>query len=159
MRRRRVEVEVVLLHVLAVIAFAVRETEQPFLEDCVAAIPQCDAETQPLLVIGYTGNTVLAPAIGTRARVIVREEVPRIAVLAVILTNGAPLPLAQIRAPFFPGRFIGFRLGEPLVFRSHGISLVVECRDKRPLCACRPVSREARHHGTTVAARPAVRLM
>ena len=39
-RRRRVEVVVELLHVLAMIAFAVRQAEQALLEDRVAAVPQ-----------------------------------------------------------------------------------------------------------------------
>ena len=39
-RRRRVEVEVLLLHVLAVIALGVRQAEKPLLEDGVNPVPQ-----------------------------------------------------------------------------------------------------------------------
>ena len=40
MRRRAVEVEVVFLHVLAVVALAVGQPEQALLEDRVVAVPQ-----------------------------------------------------------------------------------------------------------------------
>ena len=52
MRRRAVEVEVVFLDVLAVIALAVGQAEQAFLEDRVLSIPQGQGEAQPLLVVG-----------------------------------------------------------------------------------------------------------
>src|SRR5688500_2675150 len=102
MRRRRIEVEVVLLDVLAVIPFAVRQTEQPFLQDRVLAVPERQRKAQLLLVIGDAGQAVLAPAVGARARLVVREVVPRVADGAVVLANGAPLPLAQVRPPPLP---------------------------------------------------------
>ena len=49
--RRRVEVEVVLLDVLAVVALAVGQPEQPLLEDRVAAVPERQREAEPLLVV------------------------------------------------------------------------------------------------------------
>ena len=49
--RRAVEVEVVFLHVLAVIAFAVGQPEQPFLENRIFAVPQRERKTEPLLVV------------------------------------------------------------------------------------------------------------
>ena len=44
MRGRAVEVEVVFLDVFAVIALAVGQSEQPFFEDGIVAIPQRQAE-------------------------------------------------------------------------------------------------------------------
>jgi len=61
---RAVEVEIILLDVLAVIAFAVGQAEQPFLEDRVLAVPQGERETQPLVVVAETGEASLAPVIG-----------------------------------------------------------------------------------------------
>ena len=69
--RRAVEVEVVLLDVLAVIALAVGQAEQPLLEDRVLAVPQGQREAEPLLVVGDAGQAVLAPAIGARAGLVV----------------------------------------------------------------------------------------
>src|SRR5262245_32538277 len=108
--RRAVEVEVVLLDVLAMVAFAVGEAEEPLLEDLVLPVPQREGEAQVLLVIGNAGDAVLAPAIRPRAGVIVGEEVPGIAVLAVILAHRPPLPLREIRSPLPPRRFPGARL-------------------------------------------------
>ena len=50
--RRGVEVEVVLLDVLAVVALAVGQAEQPFLQDGVPPVPQREREAEALLVVG-----------------------------------------------------------------------------------------------------------
>ena len=67
----RVEVEVVLLHVLAVVALAVGQAEQPLLEDRILAVPQRQREAEQLLVVADAGEAVLAPAVGARARLVV----------------------------------------------------------------------------------------
>ena len=103
-RRRRVDVEVVLLDVLAVIALAVGETEETFLQDRVALVPQRQREAQALLVVGDAAQPVFAPTIGARSRLVVTEVVPGVAVGAVVLAHRAPLPLAQVRAPALPAR-------------------------------------------------------
>ena len=97
--RRAVEVEVVLLDVLAVIALAVGQPEQAFLEDRVLAVPQRQREAEPLLVVGDAGQAVFAPAVGPGAGLVVGEVIPGVAALAVVLADGAPLPLAEVRAP------------------------------------------------------------
>src|SRR5574341_314499 len=102
MSRSAVEIEIIFLHVLAVIAFAVGQAEEPFLEDRILAVPQCQRKTEDLVVIGDSGEAVFAPTIRPRACLVVAEVVPRIAVLTVILPHGAPLPLAQIGAPSLP---------------------------------------------------------
>jgi hypothetical protein len=43
-----------------------------------------------------------SPVIGARAGLIVREIVPRVAVLAVVLADRAPLAFAEIGPPLFP---------------------------------------------------------
>ena len=117
MGRRAVEVEVVLLDVLAVIAFAVGQAEQAFLEDRVLAVPQGQREAEPLLVVGDAGQAVLAPAVGAGAGLVVGEVVPGVAALAVVLADGAPLAFAEVRAPLFPGGLLG------LVPRRAGLAL------------------------------------
>src|SRR5262245_9291489 len=62
--RRRVEVEVVLFDVLAVVGFAVGQAKKALFENRVLAVPQRQRKTEPLVVVGKTGQTVLAPAIG-----------------------------------------------------------------------------------------------
>ncbi len=102
MGRRRVEIEVVLLHVLAVIALAVREPKQPLLQDRIGSVPQRQRDAQPLLVIAQARQTVLTPAIRPRAGLVVREVVPRVPAVAVVLAHGSPLTLAQVRTPASP---------------------------------------------------------
>ena len=97
MGRRAVEVIIVFLDVFAVIAFAIRQAEQPLLEDRVLAVPQSNGKTQPLVVVAEAGEAVLTPVIGARASLVVGKVVPSIAVLAVVLADRAPLALAEIR--------------------------------------------------------------
>src|SRR5262249_37385334 len=114
-RRRRVEIEVVLLHVLAVVALGVGEAEEALLEDRVLAVPQREREAEALLVVGDPAQPVLAPAVGAAARLVVGEIVPGIAVLAVVLAHRAPLALAEVRAPLPPAHAGLARLGEALL--------------------------------------------
>ena len=108
------------------IALAVGQAEQPLLEDRILAVPQRQREAEPLPIVGDAGNAVLAPAVGARARLVVREVEPGIAVLAVILANGSPLPLTQVRTPHPPGHARA-RLAEPVflscqLLAAHGSS-------------------------------------
>ena len=123
-RRRAVEVEVVLLDVLAVVALAVGEPEQALLQDRVALVPQRQRKAQPLLVVAEPAEPVLAPLVGARARLVVREVVPGVAVFAVVLADRAPLPFAQIRSPFLPRDLRLARVVQALLFRH-----VHNCRD------------------------------
>jgi hypothetical protein len=102
-RGGRVEVEIVLLDVLAVIPLAVGEPEESLLQDGVALVPEGEGEAEALLVVGDPAEAILTPAIGAGAGLVVAEVVPRIAVLAVVLAHRAPLPLAQIGPPLLPG--------------------------------------------------------
>ena len=102
MRRSAIEVEVILLHVLAVIAFAVGQPEQALLDDRILAIPKREREAEPLVIVGDPSQSVLAPVIGARARLVVAEVIPGVAVVAVILADGAPLAFAEIGPPLLP---------------------------------------------------------
>jgi hypothetical protein len=100
--RRRVEVEVVLLHVLAVVPLGVGEAEQPLLEDGVLPVPEGEGEAEALLVVRDPGEAVLAPPVGARARLVVRDVSPGVAGVAVVLAHRAPLALGQVRPPATP---------------------------------------------------------
>ena len=76
------------------IALAVGQSEQPFLEDRILAVPQGKRKAEPLLIVGNAGEAILAPAIGAGAGLIVAEVIPRIAAFAVVLADGAPLAFA-----------------------------------------------------------------
>ena len=100
------------------------------------------AEAQALLDVAEAGHAVLAPAVGAGAGVVVGEVGPRLAVGAVVLADGAPLALAEVRAPQVPVAGLPqavLELAEPL--------------DPRPLSARhRPTPR--RRNGSTVRTTP-----
>src|SRR6516162_413837 len=102
MRRRAVEVKVVFLDIFAVIAFAVGQAEQTFLQDRVSAVPQGKRKTQLLVIITDARQAIFTPTVGAGTRLIMSEIVPRIPVLAIIFPNRTPLSLAQIGSPFLP---------------------------------------------------------
>src|SRR5208337_553425 len=88
--RRAVEIPPVLLGILAVVALRTSEPEDPLLQDRVAAVQEGEREAQPLLVIADPAEPVLVPAVHPRPGVVMREPVPRLAVLAVVLSHRPP---------------------------------------------------------------------
>jgi len=75
-----IEVEVLLLHVLAVIALVIRETEEALFQDGIAAVPKGEREAEPPFTVADAQQAVLAPAIGPAPRVIVGKIRPARAV-------------------------------------------------------------------------------
>ncbi len=102
MGRRRVEVEMALLHVLAVVALGVGQPEKPLLEDGVLAIPQRDGKAQAALPVADAEQPVLAPAVRPAARLLVGEIAPALAIGRVVLAHRAPLPFGEVGSPAFP---------------------------------------------------------
>ena len=107
-RRRAVQIEVILLDVLAVIALVARQPEEALLENRIPPIPEREGEADVLVPIADAAEAVLVPAVDARSGVFVREELPGGAVGAVVLADRPPRPLAQIRTPAFP---VGATLG------------------------------------------------
>jgi len=89
-RRRVVDVKVVLLDVFAVVALRRVHAEEALFQMRVGLVPERRREAQHLITIGDAGDAVFAPAIRFRARFVVREVAPRVAVGAVVLAHGAP---------------------------------------------------------------------
>jgi hypothetical protein len=116
---RRVEVEPVLLGVLAVVALGVVEPEDPLLDDRVGAVPEREREAHPLALVADAEQPVLAPAVGARARLVVREGLPRVAVAGVVLAHRPPLALGQVGTPRLPRDLAGPRGLQSLVLGSH----------------------------------------
>src|SRR5471030_2644380 len=108
-----VQVEVAFLDVLAVVALGAGESEQAFLKERVAADPQRDGETDALVAVADPGQSILVPAIGSGAGVLMGEVVPNRAIGAVIFANRTPGALAEIRAPPVPMRAV-----KPVLFQS-----------------------------------------
>src|SRR5208283_4169051 len=87
---RGVEVIINLLHILAVVALVPTQTIEALFKNRITAVPEGQCKAQPLMVIADAEDTVLGPAVGTRTGVIVREELPCVAVGAVVFTDHAP---------------------------------------------------------------------
>src|SRR5215471_1712380 len=80
-----INIKVVLLHIFAVIALAIRQTEQALFEDRVAAVPKSYGEAELLLIVRDACQSVFSPTIGARARLVVTEVVPGISVVTIVL--------------------------------------------------------------------------
>ena len=102
MRGRRVEVEVVFLHVLAVIALVAGQAEDPFFQDGIALVPQRQGETDHLVAVADAGQSIFVPAVGAGTGVVVREIFPGVSVRAVVFAHGAPGALAEVGPPALP---------------------------------------------------------
>ena len=97
MRRRRVEVKIVVLDVLAVIALRPAQAKKAFFENRVLTVPEGQGKAQMLLIVREAEDAVVAPAVRAQARLIEREAVPGGAALAVVLTHRAPLAVAPVK--------------------------------------------------------------
>jgi hypothetical protein len=102
-RGRAVEIEIVFFDVLSVVGFAIGQAKKSFLQDGILPVPQRQRETKQLMIVAYARKTVLAPMIGTRSRMVMCEIFPGVAILAIVLADGAPLAFAEIGPPFSPG--------------------------------------------------------
>src|SRR5262249_26563466 len=150
-----VEVEVVLLHVLAVVPFAVRETEETLLENGVPAVPEGERKADPLLVVGDAGQSVLPPAVGAGSGLVMSEVVPGVAALAVVLAHGPPLPLAEVRPPLLPGGLFRSRFVESPVFRGHRVPPSDLLTRVRACCRTAPCKNSSAARGGVRGADPA----
>src|SRR5262245_55334595 len=82
MGRVAINLELILLHILAVVAFAIGQTKQTLFDNRVLTIPQGQGKAELLLIIRNSGQTVLAPTIGAGTSLVVAEVVPGIAGIA-----------------------------------------------------------------------------
>src|SRR5262245_5434488 len=122
--RRRVEVEVVFLHILAVVRLAIVEAEKSLFEDGILAVPQGQREAENLLVVRDAGQSIFSPAVGPRTRLVMAEIVPGIAIVTVILAYRTPLPLTQVGSPLLPWSLPVSSLFEPVLFSIHKVTSV-----------------------------------
>ena len=121
--RGGVEVEVVLLDVLAAVALRAGQPERALLEERITSVPQRQSQAQELVLVGNAAEAVLAPAIGARAGLVVRQEIPGIAVGAVILAHRTPGPFREIGAPEAPILLADAVIFESLAFRIEGSAI------------------------------------
>src|SRR6185312_13388517 len=127
MGRRGIQVEVRLLDVLSVIPFRTGQAEESFLQYGIALIPERQREAEPSLPVADTEQAVFAPPVGAAPGVVVREIVPNIAVLGVVLPHRAPLPFGEVGPPPLPVPGPPFILGKPSGFSSRHETSDTDC--------------------------------
>src|SRR6516225_9606549 len=86
------------------------------------AVPESQREADKLVLVGNSGEAILAPAISAAARLIVRKGIPRRSVGAVVLAHRAPLPLRQVRTPALPVCLSFLIFLQAKFFSGHGCS-------------------------------------
>ena len=112
-----VQVPPVLLDVLAVVALRPGQPEHPLLQDRVDPVPQAQRQAPVLRLVAEPRHPVLVPAVHPGARVIMREERPRVTVGAVVLAHRAPGSFGQVRSPVAPRLCAAVGLGQSGAFR------------------------------------------
>src|SRR4029079_7932835 len=106
MCRRAVQVEIIFLYILAMISLTVCQAKIAFLQNRIPPVPECKGKAESLPVVRYSCNAVFTPTVSTRPRMIMRKEIPGIAIFTVIFPHGSPLAFAQVWPPFFPCDFV-----------------------------------------------------
>ena len=118
-----IDVEVVFLDILAAIALRAGQPERALLEERITSVPQRQRQAQELVLVGDAAEAVLAPAIGARAGVVVRQEIPGIAIGAVVLPHRTPGPFREVGAPQAPILLAEAVVFESLAFRVEGSAI------------------------------------
>src|ERR1700722_17911282 len=123
MRRRTVEIEVVLFYVLAMVAFVAGEAENSFFKNWIPLVPQSQGKADHLPAVADPRQSVLVPAIGPRTGMVMGQTLPGIAVRTVVLADRAPRAFAEVRAPALPMFIARSGLCQPDLFLCHGTTI------------------------------------
>src|SRR6516164_1677600 len=110
-----VEKEIILLHILTVIALRVRQAEEPFFQDRVGLVPQGEGKTDRALFIADAHQAIFTPAIGTRRGVVMGEEIPRSPIWGIVLAYRSSLTFAAIGSPVVSGLLALVCLLQPIL--------------------------------------------
>src|SRR5258708_829117 len=94
--RRGIEIEIRLLHVLAMVSLVPCEPKQALLENRILPVPDPQSKAHPPLPVADAQQAVLAPPVSPAARVVMREVFPALACRRIVLTDRAPLTLGQV---------------------------------------------------------------
>src|SRR5687768_6930932 len=119
MCRRAVEVIVMLLAVFAVIPLNAGQSKDPLLKDRIFGVPERDREVRKLIFVADACDTLFAPPVGFAARSVVRDVLPCITMMAVILANSSPLTFREIRSKLSPVLLFIPVLDQTLFFFRH----------------------------------------
>ena len=107
---RRIQVEIALLHVFAMVAFGVGQAEQTLLQDRVPAIPKGQGKAETTFAVGDPQQTVFPPAVGAAAGVRSAENTPSMTRRANSLRARCPTDARPDRGPTVSSSFRAGRL-------------------------------------------------
>jgi hypothetical protein len=102
MAGRVIEIKVVFFDVLSVISLLARQSKGAFLQQGISPIPQGQRETEILVAIADSTETVFAPPISTGTGLLVREIAPGFTVGTVVLPHSSPSALGEKGPPTVP---------------------------------------------------------
>src|SRR5258708_21020169 len=128
MSRCRIEVEVILFDVFAVIAFVSGQAKKTLLEDRVLSVPEGQGKTQALVAVTNTGQATFLSTINARLCVIVRKIIPGFSPPAIVLAHRPPPPFTDRWPPALPVLRPLMRLLESELLSSHQMSPLDACR-------------------------------
>ena len=101
-RRRVVEIKVILFDVLAVIALGAGEPKQTFFENGIVFVPKGEGKTQILIAVADASEAVFVPTVCPAVGVFKGKILPRVARGTVVFAHRTPCPFAQVRPPVTP---------------------------------------------------------
>jgi hypothetical protein len=90
-----------------VIPLAAGEPKHALFQNGVTSVPKRQCENKQLITIADPRNAVLTPAIGLAACLIMCEELPCVAIAAIVLADASPTPIADVRSPSAPAVEVG----------------------------------------------------
>jgi len=99
MRGGVVDVEVVFLHVFAVVTLERGEAEQSLLEMRIGLVPEGRREAEQLKPVADPGDGILTPAVGLGTGLTIREIPPGIAIRRIVLPHRALGSVREIGSP------------------------------------------------------------
>src|SRR6516162_2923795 len=102
MAGRAIEIKVVFFDVLSVISLFAGQSKGAFLQEGISPVPQGQRETEILVAIANSTETVFAPAISTGTGLLVREIAPGFPVGTVVLPHSSPSALGKKGPPTVP---------------------------------------------------------
>src|SRR3954447_5667588 len=103
MARDTIEIPPVLFDVLAMVSLRTGQAEHSLFQDRIDAVPQSQRKAKIMMDVGKSRHPVFVPSVRPGSRMIMRKEVPGVAVIAVVLAYGAPGPLREVGTPLVPG--------------------------------------------------------
>ena len=130
--RSTVQIEVRFLHILAVIAFFTAQSEEPVFQKWVAAVPQRQRETDPLMTVADARNAVSSSGRPVTGRDHT-ESSPRHCHRGCSPRHRAPCPFAAEKGPAVPMSGTGAGFGElDFLVRHRGVLRGLRACSVRP---------------------------